>query len=221
MADIFAEVDEAMRQERIMKFWKDNGTYIIALVAAVIVITGSVSFYRDWQAGVNQDSTTQAIALLDREDGASAVTLEEIQAIQSDSIRALTALNIAGQLVGDDGQREKAISLYTLVAQDKSTPETLKHIAQSALAKLEDDQDAALATLRTIADDTNSPLRAYAMLEHAALKAADQDYSAAITILDEIIAAPGFPSSIYTRANALKHVYSIQNTANNDNDTAE
>lgn len=49
MADIFNEVDEAVRRERLEKLWQRHGTSLIALVVLVIAGVGAWRGYDYWQ----------------------------------------------------------------------------------------------------------------------------------------------------------------------------
>jgi hypothetical protein len=49
LADIFNEVDEAVRRERLERLWQRYGTHIIALVVLVIAGVGAWRGYDHWQ----------------------------------------------------------------------------------------------------------------------------------------------------------------------------
>ena len=46
MADIFAEVDEELKQERLEKLWKEYGGIFISCIAAIILGTAANSGYK-------------------------------------------------------------------------------------------------------------------------------------------------------------------------------
>jgi hypothetical protein len=54
MSDIFQEVDEIMKQERMEKFWKQNGAWIIAFIVLTILGTAAISGYQYCNAGVQE-----------------------------------------------------------------------------------------------------------------------------------------------------------------------
>ena len=68
MADVFQEVDEMMKQERVEKFWKENGRWIIAFVVLTILGTALMSGYKSWNKSVQEKQTGELIAFLDAED---------------------------------------------------------------------------------------------------------------------------------------------------------
>ena len=49
MADIFHEVDEEVRRERLQKLWERYGTYFIALAVLVVLGVGAWRGYQWWQ----------------------------------------------------------------------------------------------------------------------------------------------------------------------------
>lgn len=49
MSDIFAEVDEEVRQEQLAKLWRQYGNYIIAALCLVVALVAAYRFYDYWQ----------------------------------------------------------------------------------------------------------------------------------------------------------------------------
>ena len=49
MTDLFAEVDEALRQERVAKLWQEYGRYLIGFIATLILLTALISAYKSWE----------------------------------------------------------------------------------------------------------------------------------------------------------------------------
>lgn len=49
MADIFHEIDEEVRRERLKKVWERFGTYIVALAVLIVVGVGGWRAYEYWQ----------------------------------------------------------------------------------------------------------------------------------------------------------------------------
>ena len=50
MADIFNEVDEEVRRERLQKLWDRYGIYVIALAVLIVAGIGAWRGYEWWQA---------------------------------------------------------------------------------------------------------------------------------------------------------------------------
>ena len=47
------EIDEELRRERLLKFWDQYGTYILAMALAVVVGVGGYKFYESRRAQAN------------------------------------------------------------------------------------------------------------------------------------------------------------------------
>lgn len=216
MADIFAEVDEIMRRERLAKFWKDHGPFMVALIVTVIAFTGALSAYRTWDDKITSAQTDRIIEIIDDKDFPGNVETEDLSRLRS-SFRALLLLNAAGAVL-EEGKTDEALGFYTRIMEDRKAPRDLQELASLMAVKIWQGQkentksrDELLALLAPIANDVKSPWRWHAKLEMAIFLAGQKhDYSAAIGNLNDILGATGLPASLYTRANSLKHLYSLQ-----------
>ena len=55
MDDIFKEVDEELREERLTKIWKRIGPYVIGILSGTIIITSAVIGYRAYDETQRQN----------------------------------------------------------------------------------------------------------------------------------------------------------------------
>ena len=78
MSDLLMEADEALKQERIFKFWHEHGKSIIAFMVMTVIATGALSAYRSWDKNVRSQQTTQILDLLDQEDFAQSLNPNEL-----------------------------------------------------------------------------------------------------------------------------------------------
>src|SRR5947209_17601597 len=51
MADIFREVDEDVRRDKALEFWKKHGNKVAALAVLVVLATAGWKVYETWQLG--------------------------------------------------------------------------------------------------------------------------------------------------------------------------
>jgi hypothetical protein len=217
MADLFAEVDEAMRQERMEKFWKDYGTYIIIFVVGVIVMTGIVSGYKHWNAYVKKQQTSETMALLDAPDFPDNI-LDAQDLDLRPGLRGVVYLNAAGEFM-DDGNSEKALTLYERASADKGIPDELRQIATLAQVKIISENEAAnpeelIALLEPVLQKTQSPWQPHAHLQAALIYAhLAENYSKALEHLDAVLTEENPGASVQQRAAALKHVYTLKEQA--------
>ena len=59
MTDIFEEVDDALRQEKLQKIWDEYKNTIIASIVILIASTGLTSGYKTWNHSRNANETAK------------------------------------------------------------------------------------------------------------------------------------------------------------------
>ena len=209
MSELLREVDDAMRQERVEKFFHEHGKTLIAFVALTIFLTGALSFYKYWDNKQKEDGTAALIALQEAEDFPENVLDADLN--MRGGARGLAYLSGA-QAFLDKNQTEDARTLYNKAAQDSGVPKDIKHLALLMQARLaEEKTQAELDTLQKIWSDTDSPWQAQARLESAIILAATkEDYASALSHLDEILKIPNLPDTFHTKVQALSHVYALE-----------
>ncbi|MCB9983848.1 MAG: hypothetical protein H6861_09300 [Rhodospirillales bacterium] len=214
MADLFREVDEVMRQERIEKFWAENKSYIVSVILGTILLTGLISGYRSWDNSVKEKQTARIIALQEAEDYPQNI-LETEKLDMRAGHRAMALLKAAAVFLDQD-KTEEAGALYQRVAQDIDLPAEFKELAILMSVRLLSDQDdadaqALLDQLKPVVNNPKSPWVHHARIEAAVLQADKlQNYAAALQHLNAVIDTPDLPASLTERAVALVHLYSLK-----------
>lgn len=131
MSDIFNEVDEELRRERLRQAWERYGVYIIALALIVIVGVGGWRGYQWWEARqAAQAGATfeQAVALASEGKGEQA---EEAFARIADgrtAYRVLARLRQASELAKRDPAA--AVKLYEGLAEDSAISQVMQDLAR-------------------------------------------------------------------------------------------
>ncbi len=209
MSDLLAEVDEMMRQERVVKLWKDHGGTLIAVIVAIIIGTGAFSGYNAWNAGVKSKGTDQLLNLLEHPDFPQNIDNSTFE--MRTELEAIALITAAARKI-EEGKNEEALSLYEEAASNSKTPDdfrelALLHIARLSQKSVEDRQ----ADLAPIWNNENSPWRYHAHLEAATLFAHNgQNYAKAIEHLDIIQSAANLPETLYNKARALSQIYTLE-----------
>lgn len=207
MADVFQEVDEMMKQERVERFWKENGRWVIAFVVLSILGTAIMSGYKSWDKSVKEEQTSQLIAVLDAPDFPQGVT-EKVSDLRP-ALRAVAILSAAQRFQSNDNN-EQALSMYQNIAQDSKISSEFRHIAILMTTRLNADLDTEekLQKLNEVYTYTDSPWRYHAYMEAALLKAHErEDFTAARQLLANISSADDVPASMKEKAQKLDHVY--------------
>ncbi len=207
MADIFREVDEEVRRDKALEFWKKYQVYLIALIVLVVAGAGAWRFYETRSraqaeaAGTRYEEAAQLVR-----DGKTAQADEALRAIIAEGppgyallARFAAASNLAG------GDADKAVGLYEGLANDSSVNSTLRDVARLRAAVLRLDtadyreMRTRLEPLTQVGGAFRNSAREY--LAIAAFKA--NDLGAAGKWLDAIVVDQDAPAQIRARAEAL------------------
>jgi hypothetical protein len=207
MADIFQEVDEEVRRDKALEFWKKNQNYVIALCVAIVLASGGWRYYQD-------SVRTAAEAAGARYEEALALARAGKTAEADEAFRAIIAQGPAGyatlakfRSAADLGKSDpdKAVAIFDALANDNSVDATMRDVARLRAAALRVDK-ADYNEMRTRLEPmagVGAPFRNSArdLLAVAAFKAGDID--AAGKWLDAIMVDQQAPPSIRARAEAL------------------
>ncbi len=207
MADIFHEVDEEVRRERLQKLWDRYGIYLIVL--AVLFVAGVAAWrgYEWWQA--KKAATAGAAfesALSLSEEGKHAEAEEVFAKVAAESpagYRILARLRAAAELA--QVKPADAVKAYDELAADNSLGATLRDLAAVRAGMLMVDS-APLADLQRRLDPVSEPGRTFRHIarELLALSAwRNHDFTAARRYIDMIATDGESPPGSRARADVL------------------
>jgi hypothetical protein len=135
VSDIFSEVDEEVRRERLKKLWERYGGLLIAACVLVVVAVAGWRTYDWYQAkkAAEAGAAFEAAVVL-AEQGKSKEAVEAFRKLEAEgtpSYRMLAKLREAGQLAQSDLQddRKQAVALYDQLAGDSSLGRTMQDFA--------------------------------------------------------------------------------------------
>jgi len=125
LSDIFQEVEEEVRRERVQKLWKQYGDYIIAGVALIIIAIAGYELWQRYQLNQQMKASETFFAaqqLADSGNFSKATPAFAVLAKDAPSGYAeMARLSQAGALAAA-GQRLEAVAIYKSVAADDSGP---------------------------------------------------------------------------------------------------
>jgi len=213
MTDIFAEVDEAIKQERLEKIWADYKFYIIGSIVSIVLLTAIMSGYNAWNDSVKEKQTAELSVLLDAPDFPANVNLQNLSL--SGDVRAIALMSAGAALLSEEEKDlEKVALFYSAVVEDENVSEYLRNLSSLMVGRILADADnvAAQAVLKKLYDNENSLWRYHAALELAVLSAHQDvaDYPKAQEYLNMVSEAVLVPAGLKERARSLQHVYMIR-----------
>lgn len=131
MADIFHEVDEEVRRERLQKLWERYSIHIIAVAVLIVLGVGGWRGYQWWEAKKAAEAGAAfeaAVTLSDQGKHTEAeAAFAKIAAQAPSGYRALARLRSAAELVQKDPKQ--AVKAYDDLAADASLGQTLQDLA--------------------------------------------------------------------------------------------
>jgi hypothetical protein len=207
LADIFHEVDEEVRRERLQKLWERYSIYLIGLAVLIVAAIAAWRAYDWWavkQAAAAGAQFEQALSL--SEQGKHADAEQAFAKIATEApvgYRALARLRAAAELAQD--KPADAVKAYDRIAADGALGQTLQDLASLRAGMLLVDT-APLADMRTRLGPLTEPGRSFraGARELLALSAwHNHDADAARKYIDMITADAETPPGVRARAEVL------------------
>jgi hypothetical protein len=199
MSDIFEEVDEEVRRDKAVEFWKKHQYLIIGAAALIVLATAGFRFYENRRLAAEQAAGAafqQALALDRDGKGAEAeAALAKIAAYAPSGYRTLARLAEAAILAKSDPK--DAIAAYDALAADASIGAGFQPLARlrAALLRLDaGEADAAKQALEGLAG-SDGAYRDTARLTLGVIALDAKDYEAAGKWLDLVAADPAAPET--------------------------
>ncbi len=162
MADIFHEVDEEVRRERLKKLWDRYSIYIIGAAVLIVAAIGGWRGYEYWQAKQAAAAGSRFEAALGLSEagkyGEAEAAFDKIAADAPSSYRVLARLRAAADLA--ESKPADAIKAYDDLAADNSLGVTLQDLAAVRAGMLMVD-NASLAEMQTRLNAASEPGRTF------------------------------------------------------------
>jgi hypothetical protein len=210
MSDLMKDVDDMVRQERLMAVWNTYGNYMIGAVLALIV---AVALNQGYQAWFNANARAHTRVILQATDGKDPGPALQTVAQDLTGTSAATAYILAAQDFQKNGKTAEAVAAVLAARNDARADKDIRDLATLLWVRMvagDDAQDvgALQSALAPLMRDDNQPYAWAARIESAALAADRQDDPArAIEILTPMLNNPGLPYTQADRAKAMVQVY--------------
>lgn len=131
--NLIAEINEELRSDRVRKFWKTFGPWVIGLMVAIVLVVAGKEGYETWSNINSAQSSDQFYAALDLADGtdyaAAQKALDDLAAKGFAGYPRLARFREAA-LLAQQGKVQEAVAAYDALA----TGESNKSLRELALA---------------------------------------------------------------------------------------
>lgn len=214
--NLFREIDEELRDERMTALWNAYGKYLIGAAVAIVVI---VAGYKGWQ-GYDLSTRTAAgdsfLAAADKAaKGENEAALQAFAQLSSDAPAgyALLARLREAALLGQNGDTAGAVAAYGEISGDSGIAQVYRDLARVLAAQIDLDrgnaQQAATAVSGLTADDNPWRFSAREVTALAALAAGDK--AQAKTLFDGLAADAQTPIALKQRASDFAQMLATAN----------
>lgn len=218
MSDIFREVDEDLRRDQIMKFWKRYGSLVIGAAVLVVAATAGNVGWKHWRTTRMEERTavlSEALAKLRPADEnaqpdlkAAAEALSGASAKLGEGHADMARLYEAG-LRAREGEKDKAIALYDQVAGTAGADPMLRDLATLLSVQLQLDTGDAAALRARLAPllKAGNAWKASATEASGLLAARAGDNAGAASLFKELSEDSTAPQALRARATELAALY--------------
>lgn len=212
MTDVFDEISDDLRREKLNQFWKENGSWIIGGAIGAVLLTGALTLWRQWEYQHNASATTELTRLVTAGD------LQKLEgfATTGDKNHAMMARFLAADAHLQKNEKDKAIALYSEIAGTYGLDKTWRDLARVRSISLRLDKDPPEALEKELSDLTgDNNVWRYTAREMEALLAARQGkMQHAADLMARITADPQAPEDMRQRAFSLRELYIADAKAN-------
>ncbi len=204
MTDIFREVEEDVRREKLEKLWKAYGNYV---VAALVLLFAGIAGWQIWERHQAQERAQASDAFIAAQritnPQSAAAALADVARSAPKGYAELARLSEAAAMFAS-GQTAPAIDLYKQIADQDNGPIGSVARLRAAWAEAETASRSDLANLLKPLDQPGSPWRqnAQEVLAYADYRA--MDTKAALAKYAILAADPESPDSLRRRAQAMR-----------------
>ena len=219
MSDIFQEVEEDLRRERLKRVWDRYGIFVIGAALLIVLITAGYRGYDAWQtsrARSNGEAFTAALAAA--EATTTTTPANELLAFAADSPQgyAMLARFRAASAFAQAGELEQARDLFRSLSTDGKVPALYQSLASIRLAETLIDLgeiDEAQQSVAAMAEDSSNPFNqsAQELMGLAAYQA--NDIAAAQRWYTAIRDAVGTPQALSLRARMMLALFEQSTSA--------
>ena len=221
MADIFDEINEDLRAERMRAVALRYGWVFVVLIVLVLAAVGGYEFWR-WRSTQQSDEVATAFSAAMRQatapptapPGTSLAAVPELERIATtgpEGYRTLARLQLAA-LRADAGDLTAALALWDQVANDAAADPDQRSLANLLWAERQIDSGdpASLAARLAPLADPNNTWHALALEAQALLALRRDDVETARTILTRLAADTSAPDDLRQRAQLMLSLPGIQ-----------
>jgi hypothetical protein len=213
LADIFREVDEDLRRDRLSALWQRYGKYVIAFAVAVVLLTAANVGWQKWSESRRIEQSERYLAAMQPlEDGNEAAAANALAGFADDAGSGYATLARLQEAAARAklGDTAGAVQVYDALADDDGIEPLYTELAVvlSAMHQLDTGDPQALRGRLTPIAAADSPWRHSAKELLGLLALRSGDMAGATEMFQQLADDPDAPQS--ARARAAELLASVQ-----------
>jgi hypothetical protein len=142
VSDVFREVDEELRRDRLLALWKRFGPYLIGAAAGLVLVVAGRAYWTDYIDSKRQAESLaydEALATFQSDTSIGRSALEAIVGGGNDGYAALAQFQLAAELQSS-GHLDESVAQYESLSADGALSGRLRGLASLMMATLYIDQ---------------------------------------------------------------------------------
>jgi hypothetical protein len=208
LSDIFQEIDEELRRENFVKLWQRYSIYVYVLAAVIVVATGGVVGWRQYQLTQRQAEGARyslALDLLHQGKDKDAGDIFAELARQAGGGDAILARFEEAALKARAGDTKSAVALYDALATDRSADPIYRDLATLLGAQYELKDGDAKGVIERVARLTSadSPWHPTALELTALAQLKEGNQEEALATYQRLAEDPASPQGVRARATEI------------------
>ncbi|MBL1147289.1 MAG: tetratricopeptide repeat protein [Pseudomonadota bacterium] len=212
MADILDEAQQDLKQEKLELLWQENRNFIIGSIIFAILLTASLSYWRNWDYQQKMDATTGYYHAFKSNDVDT--ILNYADSAKGDHA-ALAHLSAAGVLF-KKGRNDDAVNQLRAVQAESGADKMYRDLAAIMEAShLLNSADPAALEKKLLPLSSGSAWSLTAQEFLAVLAARQKDFDKAVQIFDNLLQKPDLPQDMRSRIEKLGALYAIKKAEKN------
>ncbi|MEO0823472.1 MAG: hypothetical protein AAF074_24020 [Pseudomonadota bacterium] len=125
------EVEEEVRQDRMLRYWKQYGPYVIGTIVAIVLVSALLA----WLDRAAEQAAQETGGLLIEASEAELETVEAIRGRIDGEAAVIAELRLA-QVAAENGDTERALGIYDALAADGALPRRYSELAALEAVRL-------------------------------------------------------------------------------------
>lgn len=120
MADIFREVDEALREDKARALWNRYRNWIVGVALTIVLATATFVWWQNWTQSRNQNQTAalEAARVTGLQDAGAGADAMSGLAVEASGGRAVLARFYEAGLLAEAGDRQGAALAYQALSEE-------------------------------------------------------------------------------------------------------